>query len=250
MAWEAYNERWQQGPHRMLPGIVSATAALAVMYPFLGAPFLGVYQLGRPELQVWWTLLAAALGVLGAGIGALAIVALGLAGRAAARVPHPAARALLAGVAVAVIGFTVPMTMFSGRDQLSGVLDHLDSLGLGFLGALLLAKLAAFAISMRWGFFGGPIFPLVFLGAIAGAMVHVAFPSIPLAVAMPSVAAAVAASTVPLPFMVMVLTMMMFGLPLDLAVLPSVAVVTSFVLVQGTGLATTLSTMAAGTGRQ
>lgn len=243
MALEVYQDRWQNTPARMLPGIVSATAALAVLYPAIGTPFLSIYDLGQPDLKVSWLLLAVLLGILGAGLGLISVLALGLSGRVSKKVSHPIVRALIAGVVIGAIGFIMPLTLFSGRDQLTGILAGGADITAGLLVALLIGKLIAFVFSMRWGFFGGPIFPLIFLGAVSGALMHLLIPSVPLVVAVPALAGAVAVSSVPLPLMVMVLTTIMFGLRLELAVIPAVAIVTSFVLVRGTGIVARLQSM-------
>jgi H+/Cl- antiporter ClcA len=236
MAWEAYHDRWQQGPARMLPGVVSASVALAVLYPALGTPFLAVYDLGDPDLQVGWILLAALLGVVGAALGLVAAVAMGLSARASRRIRLPLWRSLAAGAGIAAIGLVVPLTMFSGREQLTDLLAAGPEITLGLLLAVLVGKLAAFVLSMRWGFFGGPIFPLVFVGAVAGVILHQLVPAVPLVVAVPALAGAVSVALVPLPLMVMVLTTMLFGLRLELGVIPAVAIVVSFVLIRGTGV--------------
>ncbi|WP_298750516.1 chloride channel protein [uncultured Serinicoccus sp.] len=241
MAWEVHHDRWHEAPHRMLPGIVSATTALAVLYPLLGTPFLSVYDLGDSDLRVWWIGLAAVLGVAGAALGAVCVLAMTLSRRWSARVPHVVVRALVGAAVVAAVGYAVPLTLFSGRAQLSGVLEGGVAVTAGLLVLVLLGKVLTFVVSMTWGFFGGPIFPLVFVGAVAGVLVHQVVPGIPLVVAVPALAASVTAALVPLPLMVMVITTMLFGLQLELGVVPAVAVVTSTVLVRGTGLAAWLS---------
>ncbi|WP_130013081.1 chloride channel protein [Serinicoccus sediminis] len=241
MAWEVHHQRWQQAPHRMLPGIVSATTALVVLYPLLGTPFLRVYDLGAAELHVWWIGLALLLGVVGAGLGVVCVLAMTASQRLSRRVPHVIVRALVGAAVVAAIGYAVPLTLFSGRAQLSGVLEGGAAVTVVLLLLVLAGKIVTFVVSMTWGFFGGPIFPLVFVGAVAGVLVHQLLPGIPLAVTVPALAASVTVALVPLPFMVLVITTMMFGLQLELGVLPAVAVVTSYVLVRGTGLADRLS---------
>ncbi|GAA4882817.1 chloride channel protein [Serinicoccus chungangensis] len=241
MAWEAHHERWQQAPHRMLPGIVSATTALAVLYPLIGTPFLSVNDLGEPDLRVWWIGLAVVLGVVGALLGAGCVAAMTLSQRWSRRVPHVVTRAVVGAAVVAAVGYALPLTLFSGRGQLGAVLEGGAAVTTGLLVLVLLGKVLTFVVSMSWGFFGGPIFPLVFVGAVAGVLVHQLVPGVPLVVAVPALAAAVTVAMVPLPLMVMVITTMMFGLQLELGVVPAVAVVTSFVLVRGTGLAERLS---------
>lgn len=241
MALEAYHTRWHETPARMLPGIVSGTTALAVLFPVIGTPFIAVYSLGHPDLKVEWLAVALLLGILGAGLGLLAMVAMRASGALSARVRNPVVRGLVGGCIVAAIGFVIPLTMFSGRSQLVGILELGPDITVGLLAALFVGKLIAFVVSMRWGFFGGPIFPLMFLGALIGVVLHLWIPALPLAVAVPALAGALAVSLMPMPLMVMIITSMMFGVALELSVLPAVSVVTSFVIVRGTPIARLLS---------
>ena len=236
MALEVYHERWQDRPYRMLPGIVSGTVAIAILFPFIGSPFLAVYNLGAHDLHVSWLGYAVLLGLLGAGLGVLATWATARVGQ---RIANPLVRATAAGAVLAAVGYAVPLTMFSGRSELGTILGHGSAaVGMGLLLTVLVLKLATFSVSMTWGFFGGPIFPLIFVGAVAGVVVHTAIPALPLVVAVPALAGAVAVALLPMPMMVIILTSMMFGLSLQLSVLPSVSVITSLVLLRGTGVLT------------
>lgn len=68
-----------------------------------------------------------------------------------------------------VVGVALPLTTFSGDDQLHSVLDGAGTtLGLGLLVAVLIAKMLTYAVSQSSGFVGGPLFPALFLGGTAG----------------------------------------------------------------------------------
>ena len=71
-----------------------------------------------------------------------------------------------------LIGVALPLTLFTGSDQLKSVLQDAGTLGLGLLVAILVAKILAFAVSVGSGFVGGPIFPALFIGGTAGVAVH------------------------------------------------------------------------------
>jgi len=236
MAMEIYHPRWSSGFKRIAPGLIAAVAAFLVLFPALGTPFLAVYQLPAPELRLWWIPLALLLGLVGAALGILIAVVIGVSTRLAARVSSPLARALIGAAVIAALGYALPLTMFSGRQELDVILNHGASLGVGLLAMVLVGKILAFAISMRWGFFGGPFFPLLFIGAVLGTLLAEIIPGLPAVVAVSSLAAGACASLIPLPLMVIILTSMIFGLPLEMTVLPSIATVMAYLAVHGTGL--------------
>jgi H+/Cl- antiporter ClcA len=59
--------------------------------------------------------------------------------------------------------------LFSGQDQLSGLISDAGSWSLGALALLIVLKGIGYAVSLA-GFRGGPTFPAIFLGAAAGLM--------------------------------------------------------------------------------
>jgi len=82
----------------------------------------------------------------------------------------PAAGLLVAGVAVLfseLTGKSAAYVLFSGQSQLGPFVGHRAGFGLGVLGLLLVCKVVAYAISLS-SFRGGPIFPAIFTGAVAG----------------------------------------------------------------------------------
>lgn len=236
MAMETRHARFTGSLRRTLPGVVSATTALAVIYPLIGSPFLDVFDLGTTKLKVAWIGWAVVYGAIGAAVGLIAAVALGVSKAASKRVGNPVARSVMGGAVIAAIGFALPLTLFSGRGELQPIIDHGTDLGIGLLLAVIVGKLIAFAISMRWGFFGGPIFPVFFIASVVAVLISGPLGDVPLAVSIPATAAGAAATLMPMPLMVIVFATMMFGLPVEMSVVPSVATVVSLVLIHGTGV--------------
>jgi H+/Cl- antiporter ClcA len=99
----------------------------------------------------------------------------------------------------------LPLTMFSGGDQLKTVLDRSETLGLGLLVATLIAKMLAFGVSQGSGFVGGPIFPSLFIGGTAGVIVHEVIPGVPLGLAFACVLAATPGALAAAPFSMVLL---------------------------------------------
>jgi H+/Cl- antiporter ClcA len=84
----------------------------------------------------------------------------------------PAAGLAVAGLAIAFAETTdkgVEQVLFSGQDQLPGLLTGAGAWSLGALALLIVFKGLAWAISLA-SFRGGPTFPAIFLGAAAGLM--------------------------------------------------------------------------------
>ncbi|HWS44413.1 MAG TPA: chloride channel protein [Acidimicrobiia bacterium] len=101
------------------------------------------------------------------------------------RLPVPSiAKPTLGGLVFGVIGVALPLTLFTGSDQLKSVLRDAPTLGLGLLVAIVFAKVLAFAVSNGSGFVGGPIFPALLVGGAAGIAVHHGITSLPLGLAL------------------------------------------------------------------
>jgi H+/Cl- antiporter ClcA len=221
---------------RLIPGLVAAATALAILFPFIGSPFLRVYDLGEPPLRSWHLLAGVGLGVIGATAGVITAFAVGGIAWLAQRLRAPVIRALVGGLAIAALGLALPLTLFSGREELAVILDGGQRIAVGLVAATLAGKVLAFAVSMRFGYFGGAIFPLLFIGAVTGVLVNVALPVVPAALAVTAVAAATTVTLVPLPLSVLIVITLLFGLPAELSAVPAVAIVTAYVIVHGTGL--------------
>lgn len=220
---------------RLVPALIAATVSLAVVYPVIGAPFVGLYDLAVGTGTVWHLLAAVPLGLLGAALGLAVGVTTALVGAVAGRLRDPVVRAVAGGAVLAALGLALPLTLFSGREELEIVLtEGVAALGVGFLLVTVVGKLLTFAVSMRAGFFGGALFPLLFIGAVVGALVGEAVPSLPVGLAVASVAGATTVSLLGLPLTTLVFVIVVFGLGAAAAAVPTVAIVTAYVAVQGT----------------
>jgi H+/Cl- antiporter ClcA len=96
----------------------------------------------------------------------------------------PLVALLIAGLAIAfgqATGKSIDEVLFSGQDQLPGLVAHAGGYSLGALGLLVLCKGLAYAFSLG-SFRGGPTFPAMFLGSAAGIMMS-HLPGFPITVA-------------------------------------------------------------------
>jgi H+/Cl- antiporter ClcA len=181
--------------------IVASSVSFGIYFSIAGAVFLDHYRVPPYTFEDWHLLAAVPLGLCAALIVTL------LAGSAAAATRlfgrlrvAPIAKSTLGGAAFGIVGVALPLTMFSGSDQLTTVLSDAGTLGVGLLAAVLIAKILTFAVSDGSGFVGGPIFPALFIGGTAGVLVHHLIPGVPLGLAFTCLLAAVPGALAPAPF--------------------------------------------------
>ena len=132
-----------------------------------------------------------------------------------------------------IVGVALPLTMFSGSDQLNTVLSSAGTLGLGLVVAVLIAKMFTFAVSQGSGFVGGPIFPSLFIGGTAGVIVHQVIPGVPLGLAFTCLLAAVPGALVAAPFSMVLLAAFLTQVGALQTAPILIAVVTAFLTMEG-----------------
>jgi H+/Cl- antiporter ClcA len=181
--------------------VVASSVSFGIYFAIAGAVFLDDYRVPSYKFEDWQLLAAVPLGLFAALVVMLLAGFMMAAARLFARLKVPAiAKSTLGGVLFGIVGVALPLTMFSGSDQLKSVLTDAGTLGLGLLVAILIAKMLTFAVSQGSGFVGGPIFPSLFIGGTAGVIVHQAIPSVPLGLAFTCMLAAVPGALAPAPF--------------------------------------------------
>jgi H+/Cl- antiporter ClcA len=217
--------------------LISSTVAFAVYYPIAGSTFLGVYALPPFKYEDWQLAAAIPLG-LAAGVLALTtIVAIGLLKKLTAPLAErPILRSTLGGTAFGLLGLVLPLTMFTGTDQLNNVIHDGATLGAGLIIALVFAKILTFAICESTGFIGGPILVTLFIGGTAGIATHLLVPGIPEGLAFATMFAAILGAIMAAPFTLIVLAAITTQIG-ALQIAPvAVAVLTAYIAVSGSGL--------------
>ncbi len=181
--------------------VVASSVSFGIYFAIAGAVFLDDYKVPSYKFEDWQLLAGVPLGLFAALVVMLLVGFMMAAARLFGRLKIPAiAKPVLGGVVFGIVGVALPLTMFSGSDQLKSVLTDAGTLGLGLLVAILIAKMLTFAVSQGSGFVGGPIFPSLFIGGTAGVIVHQAIPSVPLGLAFTCLLAAVPGALAPAPF--------------------------------------------------
>ncbi len=181
--------------------VVAASVSFGIYFAIAGAVFLGAYQVPRYTFEDWQLLAGIPLGLFGALVTALTVGFMMSASRLFGRLKVPAiVKSTLGGIVFGIVGVALPLTMFSGADQLTSVLRGASTLGLGLCIAILIAKMFTYAVSQGSGFVGGPIFPTLFIGGTAGVVVHLAIPAVPLGLAFSCLLTTVLGSFAAAPF--------------------------------------------------
>ena len=181
--------------------IVASSVSFGIYFAIAGAVFLDDYQVPPYTFEDWQLLAGIPLGLFAALVVTLLAGFMMGAARLFGRLKAPAiAKSTLGGVVFGIVGVALPLTMFSGSDQLKTVLNDAGTLGLGLLAAIVIAKMLTFAVSQASGFVGGPIFPSLFIGGTAGVLVHQVIPGVPLGLAFTCLLAAVPGALAPAPF--------------------------------------------------
>jgi H+/Cl- antiporter ClcA len=213
--------------------IVASSVSFGLYFAVAGAVFVGDYRVPSYKFADWQLLAAVPLGIFAAVVvTVLAVFVLG-ATRLFAKLKVPElAKSVVGGLIFGVVGAALPLTMFSGSDQLNTVLGRAGSLGLGLLVLTLIAKMLTFGVSQGSGFVGGPIFPSLFIGGTAGVIVHHVIPGVPLGLAFACVLAAVPGAVVSAPFSMVLMAAFLTQVGALQTAPILIAVVTAFLTVE------------------
>jgi H+/Cl- antiporter ClcA len=144
-------------------------------------------------------------------------------------------RATIGGVAFGLMGVALPLTLFTGTDQLTTVIHDGAALGAGLLIAVVFAKMLVFALCEATGFVGGPFLVMLFIGGTAGTAAHVLIPGLPEGLAFTATFAALPGALVAAPFSLILLGALTTQIG-TLQIAPvAIAVLTAYLAVSGTG---------------
>ena len=136
-------------------------------------------------------LFAVILGAVGAGVGSLFAILFSFTEKLA----HPFSKwpivlGLLGGILIGVVAVYYPETLFWGEFQVQDMLTHASG-GAAHYFILAALKMLTIGFTLHFGFRGGFIFPLFFIGTALGLGVSLVVPAVPAAVAILSLMAAV-----------------------------------------------------------
>ena len=229
----------------LVASLLSSTLAFAVYFPIAGSTFVGIYAVPSYKYEDWQLLAAVPLGLAAGALALITMIAIG----AMTKLTAPLAertilRATIGGVIFGLVGVALPLTLFTGTDQLTTVIHDGTTLGAGLLIAVVFAKILTFAVCEATGFIGGPFLVMLFIGGTAGTAAHVLIPGLPEGLAFAAMFAALPGSLVAAPFTLILLAALTTQIG-TLQIAPvAIAVLTAYLAVSGTGTLTALANRA------
>ena len=220
----------------LVGGLLAATVAFAVYFPIAGSTFVGLYSLPSYQYEDWHLLAAIPLGLVAGALALVTIVAIGVMTKLMAPLAKfTVLRPVIGGIAFGLVGVALPLTLFTGTDQLTTVIRDGAVLGAGLLIAVVFGKILVFALCEATGFIGGPFLVMLFIGGTAGMAAHVLIPGLPEGLAFTAMFAALPAAVVRAPFSLILLGAITTQIG-TLQIAPvTVAVLTSYLAVSGSG---------------
>ena len=220
----------------LVAGLLAGSVAFAVYFPIAGSTFVGLYALPSYEYEDWQLLAAVPLGLAAGALALITAVAIGVMTKLAAPLAkHTILRPAIGGIAFGLVGVALPLTLFTGTDQLTTVIQDGATLGAGLLIAVVFAKILVFAVCEATGFVGGPFLVMLFIGGTAGTAAHVLIPGLPAGLAFAAMFAALPGSLVAAPFSLIMLAALTTQIG-TLQIAPvAVAVLTAYLAVSGSG---------------
>jgi H+/Cl- antiporter ClcA len=129
---------------------------------------------------------------------------------------------------IGVNGLFLPLTLYSGQEQLIQIIHNPAVYGVGLLLLMLLVKALLTSTSFATGFDGGPLFPLIFIGGTLGLAISKLLAFIPQGVGVTAGMAGVTAAAFPIPLTVTLMLGMLGGQP-DLTPAIAIGAVTGYV---------------------
>jgi len=226
----------------LIGGSLAAAVSFAIYFPITGTLFLEAYALPSYGFEDWHLLAAVGLGAVAGVIAIVLGIAVGLTRRLLQPLErHTVVRPVVGGVVFGLIAIALPLTLFTGSDQLGTIVDDRVDVSVGLLIALVLGKIVTFAVATNTGFIGGPVFPALFVGGAAGLAAAAIVPGLPAGLAFTCVLAAVPGALVAAPFTMVLLAGLLVGVgALNLGPI-LIAVLVAYMLVSGSGVVEALA---------
>jgi H+/Cl- antiporter ClcA len=195
---------------------LAAVIGFAVFYAFDGLNYsslLGILSPPKYDLQLWHLGASVLLGLLAVPVALIFVIFTKVLQRLSEPLnSKPLLRSTLGGFLLGLLAVAIPTTIGLGTTEMSIVTQQATEIGVVLLIVFALAKLLALSGALNFGFIGGPIFPMLFVGSCIGAAVNLIFPQIPLGLALGCMIVAVPAAVVPIPIALVAIGIIIIGL--------------------------------------
>ncbi len=167
---------------------LAATIGFSLFYVLNGmnvSSLLGILSPPAYHLRIYDLMASIGFGILAVPFAFLFVIMT----KAFSRIVNPLnstpiLRGVLGGFLLGLLAFILPTTIGLGTTQMPIVTQQAAEIGVLLLIVFALAKLVALSGALNFGFIGGPIFPLLFVGSSLGSAVHLIFPQVPLGLAL------------------------------------------------------------------
>lgn len=146
---------------------------------------------------------------------------------------------LLAGLIIGAINFSLPMTVGNGDLIAQSLIKFSlqNEISKEILLLSLLGRVATLAASLySHGFIGGLVYPLMYIGLVSGILFFLNFPELPFGLCVACFTASVPSCLVPMPYTLTAFVCLLYGLDLYQSSAVYISVVTSYILISGTGI--------------
>lgn len=175
----------------VLPILISASIGYVVFFGIMGATIINAYTLPDYTYRNVDLLFGVVLG----GVSLLALMIFKLLSTITSKmtqyIANPYMRALIGGACIGLLSVLVPLSFGSGNSQLLEVTSRYTEFAALSLVTIIIVKAVAIKLSEESGFVGGTVFPILFYSGTVGVLVHVLFPSIPIALSVGALMASV-----------------------------------------------------------
>ena len=219
---------------------LAATIGFAFFYTLNGMSYSNLLGLLSPpayHLRLWELGVGILLGILAIPVALFFMILTKTLSRVVAPLnATPIVRGTLGGLLLGLLAVIFPVTIGLGTTQMPIVTQQAAEIGVVLLIVFALAKMVALSGALNFGFIGGPIFPLLFIGTTIGSAVHLIFPIIPMGLALGCMIVAVPAAIVPIPLAMAAIGIVIIGVPFTDALPVFLAALVSFAITHGLGL--------------
>jgi H+/Cl- antiporter ClcA len=216
---------------------LAAVIGFGVFFSFEGfnySSLLGILSPPAYDLRLWHFGVSVLLGIIAVPVALFFVVLTKIFGRLVEPLnSKPILRSTLGGFLLGLLAVVLPTTIGLGTTEMSVVTQQAVTIGVVLLVVFALAKLVALSGALNFGFIGGPIFPLLFVGSCLGSVVHLIFPQIPLGLALGCMIVAVPAAIVPIPLALGALVLIIIGLSAANALPVFVSALVAFSVTRG-----------------
>lgn len=162
---------------------LAAVVGFSLFYALNGMNFsslLGILSPPAYDLRLWHLVASILMGILAVPVALFFVILTKTISRLVEPLNgKPILRSTLGGFLLGLLAVAIPSTIGLGTTEMSVVTQQAATIGVLLLVVFALAKLVALSGALNFGFIGGPIFPLLFVGSCLGAAINQIFPKFP-----------------------------------------------------------------------